>query len=78
MAADAGASTRELMHRLGQSTMNAALIYQHATAKRDREIAAGIDMRLARARRIVDPDDEAEDDSDSDDNGSAGVPVPVG
>jgi integrase len=69
LAAEAGASTRELMKRLGQSTMRAALGYQHATEKRDREIAAGIDKRLIEAH--------SDDDEDSDDDGSAGVLVPT-
>jgi integrase len=38
-AAAAGASTRELMHRMGHGSMRAALIYQHATTERDRLIA---------------------------------------
>jgi integrase len=48
LAAASGASTRELMHRMGHSTMRAALIYQHATSERDREIAAGMDKRIAK------------------------------
>jgi hypothetical protein len=28
------------MHRMGHSTVRAALVYQHATTKRDRHIAA--------------------------------------
>jgi integrase len=40
LAAKSGASTRELMHRMGHSTMAAALIYQHATDERARQIAA--------------------------------------
>jgi integrase len=39
LAAMSGASTKELMQRMGQSTMRAALIYQHATDERAREIA---------------------------------------
>lgn len=39
LAAAAGASTRELMHRMGHGSMRAALIYQHATTERDHEIA---------------------------------------
>jgi hypothetical protein len=35
------------MHRMGQSSMRAALIYQHATSERDREIADGMDRRIA-------------------------------
>lgn len=46
LAAATGASTRELMARLGHSTPRASLIYQHATERRDREIAAGIDAIL--------------------------------
>lgn len=38
-AAASGASTRELMHRMGHASMRAALIYQHATAERDARIA---------------------------------------
>ena len=48
LAASSGASTRELMHRMGHASMRAALIYQHATSKRDREIAAAIDERIGR------------------------------
>ena len=39
LAAAAGASTRELMHRMGHGSTRAALIYQHATSDRDLEIA---------------------------------------
>ena len=48
LAASAGASTRELMHRMGHSTVRAALIYQHATDERAREIAKSMDRRIAR------------------------------
>ncbi|GAA0742420.1 site-specific integrase [Dactylosporangium roseum] len=51
LAAAAGASTRELMHRMGHASMRAALIYQHATSERDREIADGMDRRIARHTR---------------------------
>jgi hypothetical protein len=50
MAAATGASTKELMHRLGHASPRAALRYQHATAKRDEAIADGID-RLINAER---------------------------
>lgn len=53
LAAAAGASTRELMHRMGHSSMRAALIYQHATSDRDREIALGIDARLVKGRDLA-------------------------
>ncbi|WP_079158462.1 tyrosine-type recombinase/integrase [Streptomyces caniscabiei] len=38
-ASTAGASTRELMTRMGHSSSRAALIYQHMTSDRDRAIA---------------------------------------
>jgi hypothetical protein len=42
LTAMTGASTKELMARLGQSRPRAALIYQHAAKDRDREIAAAL------------------------------------
>jgi hypothetical protein len=39
LVAQSGASTRELMHRMGHSTMRAVLIYQHATEARARALA---------------------------------------
>jgi integrase len=51
LAAAAGASTRELMHRMGHGSMRAALIYQHATSERDREIADRLSERLESAKQ---------------------------
>jgi integrase len=42
MVARAGATTRETMRRLGQSTVDAAMIYQHATDGRDQALAEAI------------------------------------
>lgn len=39
MAAISGATTRELMRRMGHSSQRAALIYQHATEDRDKAVA---------------------------------------
>ncbi|MGR4850707.1 tyrosine-type recombinase/integrase [Streptomyces sp. LARHCF252] len=39
LTSTAGASTRELMTRMGHSSSRAALIYQHMTSDRDRAIA---------------------------------------
>jgi len=47
-AASAGASTKEIMARLGHSTPDASLRYLEATAARDVEIAAGMGDRIAR------------------------------
>jgi integrase len=49
LAAATGASTKELMHRLGHASPRAALRYQHATAQRDEAIADGIDRLVATA-----------------------------
>ncbi len=46
-AAMSGASTRELMGRMGHVSVGAALVYQHATAVRDRAIADALDRMLA-------------------------------
>lgn len=48
MAAQAGATLAELMSRLGQSTPQAAMQYQHAARGRDAEIAAAL-SRMADA-----------------------------
>ena len=50
LAANAGATTRELMHRMGHGSMRAALIYQHATTDRDRAIADALGAMVS-ARR---------------------------
>ncbi len=50
MAAEAGATTRELMQRMGQSTVRAAMIYQHATSVRDRQIADELNARVEQLR----------------------------
>jgi len=42
LAAATGASTRELMARMGHASSRAALIYQHATRERDTAIAAAL------------------------------------
>ena len=42
MAARAGATLAELQQRLGHSSVNAALRYQHAAQGRDREIAEAL------------------------------------
>jgi integrase len=51
LAASTGASTKELMRRMGHSSMRAALIYQHSSDERDREIADGITRRLKNGRK---------------------------
>lgn len=80
LAAAAGASTRELMHRMGHGSARAALIYQHATSDRDLEIAKELSRRalVAREKAEQDAKDEADDQGeDEPDDGAAGVLVPV-
>jgi integrase len=48
LAAGTGASTRELMARMGHAGPRAALIYQHASAERDRAIAEALGAQINR------------------------------
>jgi integrase len=48
LAASTGASTKEVMYRLGHATHQAALRYQHATRQRDRAIADALDLLIPR------------------------------
>ncbi|MFB6840600.1 tyrosine-type recombinase/integrase [Streptomyces sp. NPDC056361] len=50
LASSAGASTRELMTRMGHSTTRAALIYQHMTSDRDQHIAGKLGEMIRQAR----------------------------
>ena len=54
LASMSGASTRELMQPVGHSTMRAALIYQHATDERAREIANRLDEVVERQTKAAD------------------------
>ena len=49
LAATTGASTRELMARMGHASSRAALIYQHATSERDQVIAAALSALAPKA-----------------------------
>jgi integrase len=49
LAAATGATTKELMRRMGHSSPAAALIYQHAVDERDSEIARALDAMLGTA-----------------------------
>ncbi|MFE1430779.1 tyrosine-type recombinase/integrase [Streptomyces griseoaurantiacus] len=51
LAATGGATTRELMHRMGHSSVRAALIYQHLVNGRDHQIADYVDGQIRRAKR---------------------------
>lgn len=48
LAATGGATTRELMHRMGHSSVRAALAYQHLVNGRDHQIADYVDGQSPR------------------------------
>ncbi|MEV0490743.1 tyrosine-type recombinase/integrase [Streptomyces atratus] len=50
LAATGGATTRELMQRMGHSSVRAALIYQHLVNGRDHAIAAQVDEQIKKGR----------------------------
>ena len=51
LAAVAGATLKETMARIGHSTPNAALLYQHASETRGREIADKLSELATRGDR---------------------------
>ena len=55
LAATTGASTKELMARMGHASPRAALIYQHASPERDRAIAEGLSRVASGAPGGLDP-----------------------
>ncbi|MFG3180768.1 tyrosine-type recombinase/integrase [Streptomyces nigra] len=61
LAASTGASTRELMARMGHSTARAALIYQHASADRERLIADALSALVDKGRGKTRMDVEKQD-----------------
>jgi integrase len=59
LAAQTGASTKELMARMGHASPRAALIYQHATKERDKAVARALSDLAAQAAGT--PDNPAEE-----------------
>ncbi|WP_432187700.1 site-specific integrase [Streptomyces sp. Tue6028] len=51
LAATGGATTRELMHRMGHSSVRAALVYQHLVNGRDHQIADYVDGQIKKVKR---------------------------
>jgi integrase len=60
LSAATGATLKELMARLGHSSLRAALIYQHATRDRDRLIAKGLGSFIRDARHPPGGSEEGE------------------
>lgn len=69
LAAATGARVKEIMYSIGHSSPQAALRYQHATARRDRTIAAGI-SHLIRAERNGDCESGRADMASDDEQGN--------
>ncbi|WP_165966308.1 tyrosine-type recombinase/integrase [Actinomadura sp. 7K534] len=65
LAAQSGASLRDLMDRMGHDSVRAAMIYQHATSEAGHAIADALNDKIKAER------DGGEDD------GPTGVLVPV-
>jgi hypothetical protein len=61
LAAATGATTKELIRRLGHSSPAAALLYQHAADDRDADIARALDAMLGAASESSDADPERDD-----------------
>ena len=53
LAAATGVSTRDLMARMGHDSMNAAIIYQHATREADHVIADALDAGMRALREAA-------------------------
>ncbi|TQN33488.1 site-specific recombinase XerC [Haloactinospora alba] len=73
-AAEAGASLRELMTRMGHSSTRAALVYLHARDDRARELADRLGKRAAEELKKAD-DDQDENTGDDDPPPIVGPPV---
>lgn len=61
MAAQLGSTTKEIMARLGQSSPQAAMRYQHAAEDHDRELVNRIDVLVEQARRPLAPVEQLPD-----------------
>ncbi|MEV7381728.1 tyrosine-type recombinase/integrase [Streptomyces lydicus] len=65
LAAIGGATTWELMTRMGHSTVRAAMIYQHLVGGRDQEIANHVDRLIKKSKKVKRPKGDG-DSPDSD------------
>ena len=57
LAAEGGASLRDLMDRMGHDSVRAAMMYQHPTAQASRLIADSISGMIQRAEPVDDSDE---------------------
>ncbi|MBV2362253.1 tyrosine-type recombinase/integrase [Streptomonospora nanhaiensis] len=77
-AAEAGASLRELMDRMGHSSTRAALIYMHARSDRARDIADALGKRAAEELKRSQDGSGGATDRDDGDEDDRGEPPAVG
>lgn len=56
LGAETGASVKEIMYRIGHSSPQAALRYQHASQRRDRSIVDGISKLIKRDQGALRPE----------------------
>lgn len=72
LAAQTGATLKELMDRMGHSTTRAAMIYQHNAKGRDQVIASALDKLIEQEREAhaAQPDDQITDELGEDDEGA--------
>jgi len=74
LAARTKSSLRDLMARMGHDSTSAAIIYQHATAEADREIAAAVSDAIESAEEDrADEGDGPDGGGDEGDDGAGGV-----
>ncbi|TWP51238.1 site-specific integrase [Lentzea tibetensis] len=66
LTAQTGATLKEIMSRIGHSSTRAAMVYQHATSKRDHEIAVALDTLIRTARKVAEEVAEAAGEEDPD------------
>lgn len=62
LAAQTGATLKEIMSRIGHSSTRAAMIYQHATDERDQRIADALNLMIEAARNEGEHGDSADGD----------------
>jgi integrase len=78
LAASTGASTRDLMARMGHDSSQAALIYQHATTEADRAIAKALNKAVKASQKIATRKTSKKGRRGDPDDGTAGVLARVG
>ncbi|GAA2084606.1 site-specific integrase [Streptomyces albiaxialis] len=70
LSTQSGATLKDTMVRAGQSSERAALIYQHSTRDRQREVAEGIDARVRADREAAARKREQQEDGHDDGSGT--------